>query len=269
VLLILCINISNNAKGAWQSAPNKNLSNFYNESQIDAELYLNGEVINLKNFRIKNPKSKIIILYNHGNNNSFKSQECRPNNFAVTIKKLIGKNINSKKIIAIHLCSYSFNANFDELVKIRAKEIKHSISYITGLGVSARNIFVFGQSSGGWSALYYAAKHQSPELGGYLIFAPAICGPKPLRCQKVISDHITLFKKARIKGIVFSHKRDPYLSFTDHKFVKEIGGLTLRGEFCKTLKGVCAHRFYRNNCSKVLVTEITEFMSKNSTGSHM
>ena len=61
--------------------------------------------------------------------------------------------------MAFHLCSYSAGSYAGELTPIRAKEIQLAVSYFLKLGIEEKNIFVFGQSRGGWSTLFFAAKN--------------------------------------------------------------------------------------------------------------
>jgi hypothetical protein len=100
------------------------------------------------------------------------------------------------------------------------------------------------------------------KLGGYVVFSPAICDPRPLRCWGVIKDHIKLFKSARIDGMLYSHAEDPYIRPKEHKFANEVQGLTLRTGFCKDLTSRRAHGFYRRDCSAALFKEVKEFISK-------
>ena len=247
--------------GCGTSGPN-NLSIYFKNTSVSAELYNHGNIINLNNFDINKPKDKIIILFNHGTRNWREIQACRPNNLGIVIDALSGTAINNKRVMAFHLCSFSTGSFAGDLTPTRAKEIQLAVSYFVKLGVKVGNIFIFGQSRGGWSTLYFAAKNKKKKLGGYVVFAPAICGPRPLSCRHVIDHHITLFKSARITGILYSHPEDPYFNPEEHRFANEVQGLTLRTGFCKELNGRHAHNFYRRNCSAALSKEVKEFISR-------
>ena len=110
----------------------------------------------------------------------------------------------------------------------------------------------------------FCSKKQKIQFGGYVVFAPAICGPRPLKCRDVIDKHIRLFKAARINGILYSHPEDPYFTPREHEFANEVQGLTLRTGFCKELTGRHAHGFYRRNCSASLSTEVRDFIAQRS-----
>jgi len=256
----ICITIAALLSGCMTPSPN-NLSTHYKNTSVSAELYDGGKIIDLNTFEIDKPKDKIVILFNHGTRNWKEVQACRPNNFGYVIKALVGREINHKMVMAFHLCSFSTGNYAGELTPIRAKEIQLAVSYFMKLGVKAGNIFIFGQSRGGWSTLYFAAKNNK-KLGGYVVFSPAICGPRPLKCWDVIDEHIKLFKSARIDGILYSHPEDPYFRPREHKFANEVQGLTLRTGFCQDLTGRRAHGFYRRNCSAALFKEVKEFISK-------
>lgn len=248
--------------GVWQSAPENNLSHYFKNDGVDAELYLNGVVVELTKFQLTDPQNKIVIIFNHGTYRWRDSQDCHPNNSGIVIRRLTGIQINKKTVTSFHLCSFSAGTFRGDLTPIRANEIQLAVSYFLRLGVKAGDIFIFGQSRGGWSTLYFGAKNKNKKLGGYVVFAPAICGFRGSGCPVVVDEHITLFKSARIDGILYSHPEDTYFTPSDHKFANGVPGLKLRTGFCKELKGRRAHSFYRHYCSKQLVHEIKEFMHK-------
>ena len=243
------------------SGPN-NLSTYFKNNGVDAELYQDGKVIELNTFRLDDAENKIVILFNHGTRNWKQSQACRPENFGVVIDALTDTKISNKTVMPFHLCSFSYGNYSGQLTPIRATEIHLAVQYIEKLGVTPGNMFVFGQSRGGWSTLYYAAQRRAPELGGYVVFAPAICGPRPLKCWDVIDEHIRLFKSARIEGILFSHPKDRYFTPKEHSFANEVKGLTLRTRFCEELTSRQAHGAYQRHCSESLVTEVRDLISK-------
>ena len=99
-----------------------------------------------------------------------------------------------------------------------------------------------------------------------MVFAPAICGPRPLSCWDVIDEHIRLFKSARIDGILYSHPENLYPRPGEHKFANEVQGLRLRTGFCKDLTGMRTHGFYRRSCSKSISKEVKRFIYKRTIG---
>jgi len=257
----LCLTLAVLLGGCMTPSPN-NLSTHYKNTSVSAVLYNDGKIIDLNTYEIEKPRDKIVILFNHGTRSWRKVQACRPNNFGNVIDTLDSENISNKRVLAFHLCSFSTGSYAGELTPIRAREIRLAVSYFIKRGVKSGNIFIFGQSRGGWSTLYFAAKNKKYKLGGYVVFAPAICGPRPLKCRDVIDEHIRLFKSARIDGILYSHPEDRYFTPRDHEFANEVQGLTLRTGFCKELTGRRAHGFYQRSCSASLSKEVREFISQ-------
>ena len=82
----------------------------------------------------------------------------------------MGKKLTKKKVKAFHLCSFSTGNHAGELTPIRAKEIQLAVSYFIKRDVKPGNIFVFGQSRGGWSTLYFAAKNKNKNWVDMLFF---------------------------------------------------------------------------------------------------
>ena len=95
-----------------------------------------------------------------------------------------------------------------------------------------------------------------------MVFVPAICSLRPLKCWDVIDEHIRLFKSARIEGILYSHSKDRYFTPKEHSFANEVKGLTLRTRFCEEHTSRQAHGPYRRHCSESLVTEVRDLISK-------
>ena len=161
----LCLKITVLLGGCMTPNPN-NLSKHYKNTSVSAELYNDGKIIDLSTFKIEEPRDKIVILFNHGTRSWREVQACRPNNFGNVVSMLDGKKINKRRVVAFHLCSFSIGSYAGELTPIRAREIRLSVSYFIKLGVKAGNVFIFGQSRGGWSTLYFAAKNKKYSLGG-------------------------------------------------------------------------------------------------------
>jgi len=241
-----------------------NLSKFYKNANISAELYHSGQIVNLKTYSVKNPNNTIVALFNHGTRNYKKVQTCKPTRNGYILDDIQNTEISNKEVVVFHLCSYSTGNYAGRLTPKRAEEIELSVEYFLKLGILPQNIFIFGHSRGGWSTLYFAAKNKKHKLGGHIIFAPAICGPRPLSCINVINKHISLFKSSQIDGILFSHKKDRFFRPEEHKFAKEVQGLKLRTNFCEGLSTKKAHFFYSKNCSYELLEEVKEFISKRS-----
>ena len=61
--------------GCLALGPN-NLSSYYKNTTVSAELYNGGKIVDLINFRIEEPKKKIVILFNHGTRSWRRVQVC-------------------------------------------------------------------------------------------------------------------------------------------------------------------------------------------------
>jgi hypothetical protein len=128
-----------------------NLSDFFSDNIISAELYrIDGSKIDLNSYIIKNPKGKIVIIFNHGTRRWKQEQKCRPTRNPVFIEALNGIKINDNPVLAFHLCSFSVGRrDAGKLTTIRAKEIGRAVEFFNKIGVQTKKIFIFGQSRGG------------------------------------------------------------------------------------------------------------------------
>jgi pimeloyl-ACP methyl ester carboxylesterase len=254
IIAAVCVSVAVLLAGCVTAGPN-NLSTYYKNTSVSAELYYRGQIIDLKTFEIHKPNNKIAVLFNHGTASNFNVSTCRPSRFPVSINALLSKTIYGQEFLIFHLCSYSFEyqETLGSLHKTRAQEISLAVQYLTEKGISREKIIVAGQSWGGWSALYYFAKYK-PDIIGVITFAPGIHGrTKDRRKQSsVIKKAVEFFKDNRINGLVFSHPEDGYFP-TDpfYKFVKDVNGLTLiTDEYCTDLSVRRAHSFMYRDCSE-------------------
>ena len=141
-----------------------------------AELHsIHGHHIYLKKYHIKNPKNKIVIIFNHGTSNWKRVSKCRPEKNPVVLEWLEEERFNGKSVLPFHLCSFSVGSYANELTIIRAQEINRAVEYFVKNGVKPRNIFIFGQSRGGVSTLYFAATNKKYDIGGIVVFNPSMC----------------------------------------------------------------------------------------------
>jgi hypothetical protein len=183
--------------GSVESGGATNFSDFYSDNSISAELFnINGGKINLNTYLIKKPIDKIVLIFNHGTKNWKREQECRPNRVPVFMEALYGSKINENPILTFHLCSFSVGwGDAGDLTIIRAKEIGRAVEFFRKIGVQTNKIFIFGQSRGGWSTLYFAAKNKNLPLGGIVAINPSICSSNYDKCSDIIEENIELFKK--------------------------------------------------------------------------
>ena len=254
--LVIVFMIANPSYGLSQI---NNVSEFYQNRDVDAELWLNGKIIDLPNFKIDQPQNKIAVLYSHGTSNSFHGTGCRaspkPEQWPKVMSFLKTKAIGNKKFLIFYLCSHSSedNQTLGTLHKKRAEEIALAVKFITARGIQSEHIVIAGQSWGGWSSLYYAAKYK-PKTLAILTFAPGIFGQHWYQSEQfsIIEEDIELFKKTNIEGLLFSHPRD-YFFPTDpyHKFVSDVDGLTLVPDIhCSNVSDFWRHAYMFQKCSE-------------------
>ena len=187
-----------------------------------------------ENFEVKNPKDKIIIIYNHGSEFSdvqlydcFSREELR--NWA----QLAGDEINNKEIMVYIHCQgqlegdlgaklsaykywlskwegpYPGTSKMDRRVAGNLKVIKKFIN----LGVPKNQIFMSGHSCGGWLTLLLTAKYMN-EVGGGISLMPA--------CNWVISKRFKVKEVGYEKAMEEFHKEVPGIAELRQKHIDTI-----------------------------------------------
>ena len=73
--------------------------------KINESGFINKEVRLIKNFEIKDPKNKIILIYNHGQDENDTSPNCTWVSMLRNHASLIDQEVNGKKIMVYNLCS--------------------------------------------------------------------------------------------------------------------------------------------------------------------
>ena len=240
-----------------------NLSDFYKDGSISAELYeIDGTKVNLNRYLIKNPSNKIVFIFNHGTRSWKRKQKCRPTRNPVFIEALNGMKINENSILAFHLCSFSVGMDRGNLTIIRAKEIGKAVDFFEEIGIKTKKIFIFGQSRGGWSTLYFAAKNKTSPIGGIVAINPSICSKKYDACSEIIEDNISLFKKSNIIGLMISHQKEKYSRERQRVFAKDVKTLKFVTDFCNKLPARRVHGAVYRNCGMELFDEVKNFIKK-------
>ncbi len=212
-------------------------------------------------------KDSVVLLFNPGTSNWRKAQPCRPTNNPPAIADLDQVRIAGKVVMVFHLCSRAVGLEPGDLTPKRAKEIEAAVALFLHNGIPARQIFVAGQSRGGWSALYFATAETAPdELGGVIAFAPAIYGPRPIAHSEIVAEHIARFtKSSSLDGLVFSHPNDRFFRPSEHSFVTDVDGLRLITTICSGLNAKDAHTFAYQPCSSEMANIIQSFIRRRLT----
>ena len=132
--------------------------------------FLSGEWDLDINFKVDNPKDKIIIIYNHGSDENDKpSKNCQWKNNVRNFAALSGKKIKNKEILVYSFCSDNLGGD-DWKIFWKKKDVKYQgtpklekrveanhelIEKFINLGVPNNQIFISGHSCGGWLTMMF------------------------------------------------------------------------------------------------------------------
>ena len=209
--------------------------------------FLSGEWKLNTNFEVKDPKNKILIIYNHGQDDHDKpSKNCVWKNNIRNFASLTGKKVKDKEVLVYSFCTdhlggddwkrlwkKKFDFPYKGITKLdkRVNANLDLINKFVELGVPNNQIFMAGQSCGGWATMMLISKYPGKVAGG--ISTHHACYGKLSKKYKVkkvgIEKALENFKKKRpgpaflrenqIKDIskaknlpvlVFTHPKDPY-----------------------------------------------------------
>ena len=169
---------------------------------VSNTVYANGKILKSgfitksasvkEGMNIDDPKNKIIIIYNHGQNTNDRAKkgECIWVNQIRNQASLIDEEISGKKIMVYNFCSNDFAG--DMSVKKswwKSKtpyEGKHKldkrvemnlelVEKFTNLGVPSKQIFISGHSCGGLLTLMFLSAH-TEKVGGGISYMQACFG---------------------------------------------------------------------------------------------
>ena len=168
---------------------------------ISNAVYANGKILKSgfitksasvkEGMNIDDPKNKIIIIYNHGQNRNDKAikSECVWINQIINQASLVDEEINGKKIMVYNFCSNDFAGdmslkkgwNFKTLYKGKHKldkRIEKNLELVekfVKIGVPRKQIIVSGHSCGGLLTLMLLAAHPD-KVGGGISYMQACFG---------------------------------------------------------------------------------------------
>ena len=208
--------------------------------------FLSGEWDLDINFKVDNPKDKIIIIYNHGSDENDKpSKNCQWKNNVRNFAALSGKKIKNKEILVYSFCSDNLGGD-DWKIFWKKKDVKYQgtpklekrveanhelIEKFINLGVPNNQIFITGHSCGGWLTMMFMAKYPNKIAGG--ISTHHACYGKlstKYKVKKVGEEEAlkkfekkkpvaSYFRTSQIKAIseaknlpvlIFTHPKDPF-----------------------------------------------------------
>ena len=209
--------------------------------------FLSGEWKLNTDFEVKDPKNKILIIYNHGQDDHDKpSKDCVWKNNIRNFASLSGKKVKDKEVLVYLFCTdhlagddwkrlwkKKFDFPYKGITKLdkRVNANLDLIKKFVDLGLQKNQIFLAGQSCGGWVTMMLISKYPDKVAGG--ISTHHACYGKLSKKYKVnkvgIVKALENFKKKKpgpaflrenqIKDIskaknlpvlVFTHPKDPY-----------------------------------------------------------
>ncbi|OCW77688.1 hypothetical protein AKH19_01845 [Pelagibacteraceae bacterium GOM-A1] len=161
--------------------------------KINESGFINKEVRLIKNFEIKDPKNKIILIYNHGQDENDTSPNCTWVSMLRNHASLINQEVNGKKIMVYNLCSnhlrgdmskkkdwwylkpqpkiYEGKHILDKRVELNLELIKKFVD----AGVPRKQVFVTGHSCGGLTTLLFMSRYPD-KVGGGISYMQACFG---------------------------------------------------------------------------------------------
>ena len=161
--------------------------------KINESGFINKEVRLIKNFEIKDPKNKIILIYNHGQDENDTAENCTWVSMLRNHASLIDQEVNGKKIMVYNLCSDHLRGDMSKkkdwwYLKPQPKiyEGKHMldkrvelnlelIEKFVDAGVPRKQVFVTGHSCGGLTTLLFMSRYPD-KVGGGISYMQACFG---------------------------------------------------------------------------------------------
>ncbi len=158
-----------------------------------------------ESMNIKNPKNKIIIIYNHGQNKNDKAikNECIWVNQIRNQASLVDLKINNKKIMVYNFCTnylagdmspkkyWKFKEPYEGTHKLdkRIEKNLELVDKFVKIGVPRKQIIISGHSCGGLLTLMLLAAHPE-KVGGGISYMQACYGKlsKNYKVKKVGSE---------------------------------------------------------------------------------
>ena len=161
--------------------------------KINESGFINKEVRLIKNFEIKDPKNKIILIYNHGQDENDIAINCTWVSMLRNHASLIDQEVNGKKIMVYNLCSNHLRGDMSkkkdwwylkpqpqiyEGKHILDKRVELNLELIekfVDAGVPRKQVFVTGHSCGGLTTLLFMSRYPD-KVGGGISYMQACFG---------------------------------------------------------------------------------------------
>ncbi len=215
------------AKNIKLTPTRKNISGFV--------LYTNDNPNNLapisKTYKGKTPKISLIngedlkiIIWSHGTNRPQKQENC----LKLTIPETLFALSENNNVYFYFLCSRAIDGDkLGSYIYKRKKEINRVLDQLISVGIKPKNIFLAGQSAGGWTSLMMMDQLEK-KFNSAIVFAPAFAGPRseigiaPRWRREIRPRQVKQMIKAKvIKALIFAYEDDPYNRPKELMFLKE------------------------------------------------
>ena len=156
--------------------------------------FISKKVRLIKGFEIVEPKNKIILIYNHGQNENDQAlTDCAWVSMLRNHASLIDQEINGKKIMVYNFCSNNLSGDMSKkkdwwYLKPQPKVYKGKhkldkrveanldlVKKFVNSGVPSKQIFVTGHSCGGLTTLLFMSRYPK-RVGGGISYMQACFG---------------------------------------------------------------------------------------------
>ena len=210
---------------------------------VDKKLKVN------KNLEVSDPSNKIIIIYNHGSNETDrKTKFCFWGKDPVkNMASLVGDKVNGKEIMVYLFCTHKLEGDMGKKKNVwhnwqppykgttkierRVEANLNLVEDFVSMGVPRKQIIITGHSCGGWTTLMLTSQYMDKVGGGIALnaacywtlskqFKVAEIGEeaalekfaKKYPGLKALRDtQINIIKKSKsLPILVFTHPKDPY-----------------------------------------------------------
>ncbi len=224
--------------------------------------FLNTKMDYTKEQNIIDPKNKIILIYNHGQDkHDVRSKNCVWKNGIRNFSSIVGEKVNGKEIMVYLLCTDNFNGDDKRLWNKKKfkppykgkpkleKRLDANLKLIDSFvskGVPNQQIIMTGHSCGGWLTMMLMSRYPD-KVGGGISLMQACYGKlsKNFKVKKVgVEKALEKFRKKDGDGpadmrqkqldeikksknlpvLVFTHPKDPYDGLVSD-WVEEIPGV--------------------------------------------
>ena len=236
-------------------------ASFVKADEIRKSGFLSGEWNLNKEKKISDPKNKILIIWNHGQeDHDSPAKSCVWKNNIRNVASLSGKKVKNKEILVYLLCTdhlagddwkrlwkKKFDPPYKGITKLdkRVNANLDLIDEFVKMGVPNKQIILSGQSCGGWLTMMLMAKYPEKVAGG-ITTMPACYGelsrkykvkkvgvekalenfkkkrPGPAELRKKQIDEIK--KSKNLPVLAFTHPKDPYDGLLSD-WVEEVPGV--------------------------------------------